>query len=60
AATIRNDERFKDALNVIEFGENELAIPTGDETGEPMNRRVVITVVPAHTPIPAAGPATGG
>ncbi|MEM7022623.1 MAG: OmpA family protein, partial [Pseudomonadota bacterium] len=32
AATIRNDERFKDALNVIEFGENELAIPTGDET----------------------------
>jgi outer membrane protein OmpA-like peptidoglycan-associated protein len=60
AATIRNDERFKDALNVIEFGESKPAVPTDDGVAEPMNRRVVITVVPDQTPIPAAGPVADG
>ncbi|MEM7024600.1 MAG: OmpA family protein [Pseudomonadota bacterium] len=56
AAAIRNDERFRDALNVLEFGEQQLAVPTGDEVWEPKNRRVVITVVSGETPMPAAGP----
>lgn len=46
ASVIRNDPRFRDALNVIKFGELRPAVPTADEVGEPKNRRVVITVVP--------------
>lgn len=48
AAAIRNDPRYREALNVIQFGERELAVPTPDEVEEPRNRRVVITVVPAE------------
>ena len=58
AAAIRSDERFRDALSVIEFGEQQLAVATGDEVWEPKNRRVVITVVSGETPMPAAGPET--
>jgi OOP family OmpA-OmpF porin len=46
ASVIRNDPRFRDALNVIRFGERDLAVPTQDDVEEPENRRVVITVVP--------------
>jgi outer membrane protein OmpA-like peptidoglycan-associated protein len=48
ASMIRNDERFRDALNVIKFGEKGLAVPTPDGVAEPKNRRVVITVVPGE------------
>jgi outer membrane protein OmpA-like peptidoglycan-associated protein len=46
AAAIRSDSRFRDATNVISFGEQQLAVQTADEVREPDNRRVVITVVP--------------
>ncbi len=45
ANAIKNDVRFREALSVIEFGERELAITTGDDTDEPKNRRVEITVI---------------
>ena len=45
ANAIRNDPRFREALNVVEFGESKLAIATGDGVNEPMNRRVEISVV---------------
>jgi outer membrane protein OmpA-like peptidoglycan-associated protein len=46
ADAIRNDPRFKESLSVLEFGEQRLAIATGDGVAEAMNRRVEITVVP--------------
>ncbi len=48
ANAIKNDPRFREALSVVEFGENALAVNTDDETPEPMNRRVEITVVQAE------------
>jgi len=48
ASAIRNDERFREALSVIEFGENQPAVPTEDEVPEPRNRRTEITVLPAE------------
>ena len=48
ANAIRNDERFREALSVIEFGEKRPAIPTEDEVPEPRNRRTEITVLPAE------------
>lgn len=45
ANAIRNDPRFREALNVVEFGESQLAIATADGVNEPMNRRVEISVV---------------
>lgn len=44
ADAIRNDPRFREALSVVEFGEQKLAVATGDGVDEPMNRRVEITV----------------
>ena len=44
AEAIRNDPRFREALSVMEYGELKLAVPTDDETAEPLNRRVDITV----------------
>ena len=46
ANAIRNDPRFRESLSVLDFGENRLALSTGDGVAEPMNRRVEITVVP--------------
>jgi outer membrane protein OmpA-like peptidoglycan-associated protein len=46
ASIIRNDPRFRDALDVIKFGEHRPAVATADEVAEPKNRRVVITVMP--------------
>ncbi len=46
ADAIRNDPRYRDALSVVEFGESVPAIETGDEVGESLNRRVLITIVP--------------
>ena len=43
---IRNDPRFREDLSVIEFGESEPAFLTDDDVSEPMNRRVVITILP--------------
>ncbi len=48
ASAIRNDDRFREALSVIEFGETRPAVPTNDEVSEPRNRRTEITVVPAE------------
>ncbi|MGI9504633.1 MAG: OmpA family protein [Geminicoccaceae bacterium] len=45
ANAIRNDPRFREVLNVVEFGESQLAITTDDGVAEPMNRRVEITVL---------------
>lgn len=45
ANAIKNDPRFREVLSVVEFGEDALAVNTDDETPEPMNRRVEITVV---------------
>ncbi|MGI9417623.1 MAG: OmpA family protein [Geminicoccaceae bacterium] len=44
ADAIRNDPRFREALNVVEFGEQRLAVATADGVDEPMNRRVEITI----------------
>lgn len=46
ANAIRNDPRFREALSVLEFGEQNLAVSTGDGVREAMNRRVEITVTP--------------
>lgn len=45
ADAIRNDPRFREALSVVEFGETNLALTTGDGVSEQMNRRVVITIL---------------
>ena len=45
ADAIRNDPRFREALSVVEFGEQVLAVATGDNVPEPMNRRVEILVL---------------
>ncbi len=45
ASAIRNDPRFRESLDVVEFGESQLAIATGDGVNEPKNRRVEISVV---------------
>lgn len=46
ADTIRNDPRFREALSVVEFGEEKPALKTRDGVSEQMNRRVVITILP--------------
>ncbi|MGI9436324.1 MAG: OmpA family protein [Geminicoccaceae bacterium] len=46
ADTIRNDPRFREALSVVEFGETNPALKTRDGVSEPMNRRVVVTILP--------------
>lgn len=48
ASAIRSDDRFREALSVIEFGETRPAVPTSDEVSEPRNRRTEITVIPAE------------
>ena len=48
AKAIRNDPRFRDALDVVEFGEDEPAFETGDDVSEALNRRVMITILPGE------------
>lgn len=48
ANAIRNDPRFREALNVVEFGESNLAVETADGVPELLNRRVMITILPGQ------------
>lgn len=46
SAAVASDKRFRNSLDVIEFGESKPAVWTEDERKEPRNRRVEITVFP--------------
>ncbi len=48
AKAIRNDPRFRDALDVLEVGEAEPAFATDDGVSESLNRRVMITILPGE------------
>ncbi|MGI9489225.1 MAG: OmpA family protein [Geminicoccaceae bacterium] len=45
ADAIRNDPRFREALSVVDYGESNLAVTTGDNVPEARNRRVKLTIV---------------
>ena len=48
ASVIRSDPRFRDALNVIKFGEHNLAVSTADEVEMPPSASCPKVPAPAH------------